>query len=211
MRTLVDLAPITNCAGVTPNPNWGQAEDYTVIISAPVVTPIELSEFSGTNKVYGNVLNWKTGSELNSEYFAVERSEDGESFYEIGKVKAAGFSSSFEYYDFVDEDFKNKLSYYRLRQVDINGGYKVYPAITIISPEQVFRNVKIYPNPSNGEIKIGNLPTGEQVEIKLTNAVGKLVNVLHFESDGGGELPINISGYPNGIYFIRIKSNGDVP
>jgi len=208
MRILVDLGAITNCAGGTRDPNWGQAEDYTVIISAPVVTPVELSEFSGINKVYGNLLNWKTGSELNSEYFAVERSEDGENFYEIGKVKAAGFSSSFEYYDFVDEDFKNKLSYYRLRQVDINGGYKIYPAITIVSPEQVSRNVKIYPNPSNGEIKIGNLPTGEQVEIKLTNAVGKLVNVLHFKSNGSGELPFNISGYPNGIYFIRIKSNG---
>jgi len=205
LRATIDFNPVVSSCDV---PAFGQVEDYTIIISPPVVTPVELTDFSGFDKIYGNELKWETKSEFNCDYYSVERSENGEEFYEIGQVKGAGNSSFTNRYGFVDDDFKNRLSYYRLIQVDFNSGYKIYSVITIERYSMTTRNVKIYPNPSNGEIKIGNLPTGELVEINLTNAVGKLVNVLHFESDGNGELPINISGYPNGIYFIRIKSNG---
>lgn len=95
--------------------------------------PVELISFEGVNLEEGNMLIWKTASEINSDYYLVEHSTTGE-FDEnsvIGNKTAAGNSNQVIEYSFLDNNFKETINYYRITQVDFNGEYKIYGPISI--------------------------------------------------------------------------------
>ena len=68
-----------------------------------------------------NKLNWSTASEQNSNYFEVQRSEDGVSWETIGLVGAARSSSTLKEYFYEDVNAPAGLTYYRLALIDLNG------------------------------------------------------------------------------------------
>lgn len=76
------------------------------------------------------------------------------------------------------------------------------PTLGII--ESAFANsIKVYPNPSVGYFTIQMNDKLKTAELKITDAIGKMILsqslVNNFEE-------INLSEYPNGIYFISISS-----
>lgn len=66
-------------------------------------------------------LTWATGSEINNDYFTIERSIDAENFTVIATVSGAGNSSVKQAYLGYDRDRLNQLCYYRLKQTDYDG------------------------------------------------------------------------------------------
>lgn len=89
---------------------------YTII--APL--PIELLDFQCKTGEKHIQLQWATAKEVNSDYFSVERSQDGYHFTEIEKVIAAGNSNEKVNYVFTDIEPMNGINYYRLKQFDKN-------------------------------------------------------------------------------------------
>ena len=114
--------------------------------------PVELSYFKGEIHLESNLIEWTTQSEYNSNYFSLERSRNGEIWEEITVVPSAGNSTSEINYSYSDFDFYS-LSYYRLKQVDIDGQYEMFGPISIIRKE---------------ELKV----------VKYTNLLGQEVNPL---------------------------------
>lgn len=88
-----------------------------------VPLPVELLSFDA--KPNGSIVDitWTTASELNNDYFLVEKSRDGISFDEVVQVQGAGNSSTLLLYQEKDYEPYNGISYYRLKQVDFNGEY----------------------------------------------------------------------------------------
>lgn len=76
------------------------------------------------------VLSWETVEEISSEYYYVERSNDGRSFTTIATIpsKAAEAASLYNYRDKAPLQGK---SYYRIRQVNKNGGTTFSPVRTV--------------------------------------------------------------------------------
>ena len=93
--------------------------------------PVELIRFDG-KLVSNNVhLYWSTASEQNSDYFLIEKSFDGIDWNLVGSVKASGNSNQTIDYSFIDNDLKFGVSYYRLKQFDFDGEFKIYSVIAI--------------------------------------------------------------------------------
>lgn len=91
--------------------------------------PVELVEFKGSC-INGLVrLEWTTASELNNDYFLVERSMDLSQWEVIGQVDGSGNSVAPINYSFVDET-SGGTAYYRLRQVDLDGTENPHPMIS---------------------------------------------------------------------------------
>ena len=97
----------------------GRSEEY--------ILPIVLTEFTAELIDADVILNWITASEVNNDYFTIERSMDGSIWNAIGQVNGAGSSSTVNHYDFTDKDAPGMVLYYRLKQTDFNGNYEYSP------------------------------------------------------------------------------------
>ncbi|CAB4155311.1 hypothetical protein UFOVP1307_140 [uncultured Caudovirales phage] len=94
--------------------------------------PIELIEFAGTADNTHNLLTWKTATELNNDYYIIERSIDGTLWRVIDKQSGAGTTSSASTYSHRDKTYiSTATNYYRLTQVDFNGNQYTYDPIAV--------------------------------------------------------------------------------
>ena len=143
--------------------------------SAPL--PVELLNFTVHQEGRTAVLLWSTASEVNNNYFAVERSRDGETFEEIAKVDGAGFSNNVRSYRFIDHEPYNKDNYYRLRQVDFDGTNDVSP-MRYLWMEPGNQTASAFPNPVSGQqVSVSGWADGETLtEIQLVNSQGMVVH-----------------------------------
>jgi ABC-type molybdate transport system substrate-binding protein len=99
-----------------------------------------------------NNLSWITQSELNTDYFILERSKDGQNFEELTKIKAAGNSSALLRYTSSDYYPFETITYYRLKQVDNDGKFSYSKIISLLGSRLNFALVKHYPNPAKAEV-----------------------------------------------------------
>ncbi len=100
-------------------------------LSTPVVLPIELIDFTSNSDINSTNLLWKTASEKNSSYYEIQKSEDGFSFFTIGKVQASGNSNKLENYFFKDTENNASLVYYRLKMVDNDNSFQFSKLLAI--------------------------------------------------------------------------------
>jgi len=125
------------------------------------------------------VLNWKTLSEINSDYFEIERSIDGRNFSRVGvNTKAAGNSDAEKNYQENDNvsELKSALVYYRIKLKDINGKLAYSNVATVRMPENGAL-IKISPNPFVSEVNI-NIAVEETTafNIKMVDMAGRTIS-----------------------------------
>jgi hypothetical protein len=85
------------------------------------IKPIELISFAAFPHSEGVQLEWITASELNNDYFTIERSQSGEGFEPVNTVRGAGTKSNQSKYSLLDSNPLAGTSYYRLKQTDFDG------------------------------------------------------------------------------------------
>jgi hypothetical protein len=102
------------------------------------------------------VFSWATASEVNSDYFRVERSADGTEFTLLETLEAAGNSTSVRTYSLRDTDPLPGRSYYRLVQVDRDGRTETFgpKALHMSASDETLHTMTIYPNPAVGPVDI---------------------------------------------------------
>ena len=109
----------------------GTTGTFGISITTPQPLPVELLYFEGVKYPTWNLIKWATASEWNSLNFVVEHSNDGETWREITTKPAAGASTQKVSYSYLDNVYVYGINYYRLRQNDIDGQYKIYGPIAI--------------------------------------------------------------------------------
>ncbi len=175
-------APGPNDANITfyyvanaANGDFGSGGDYIYAGSiSNVVLPVRLSSFDVTSTDKNEAqLKWRTDSEQNTDYFSIQKSNDGQHFKEIAKMPAAGTSTTPKQYVFTDNLLKTSypLTYYRIVTVD-NDGKKTYSSVKYISlpSDEIFVNLQS-PNPA----KAGNTA---QFSIESNAAQNVNINVV---------------------------------
>ena len=81
---------------------------------------VSLARFTATPLSNNNCveLNWIKSTEINNDYFTVERSIDGINFEAVTIVDGGGNSTKMLTYSAIDKNPQIGLSYYRLMQTD---------------------------------------------------------------------------------------------
>jgi hypothetical protein len=159
------------------------------------VLPVELLTFTGKAENNFNMLNWSTASEINNLGFDIERSSDGKSFNKIGSIKAKGQKSTYEFMD----NAPLSISYYRLRQKDIDGVETLSKTITLKQDKTI--SIKIYPNPTQDYLKFDG--DNEAADISIFSLNGQLIYAL---KNARRHTPIDVSTLKSGSYMIEIKN-----
>ncbi len=167
------------------------------------VLPVELLYFKAIAQVNQVDLNWVTASELNSDYFEVEKSEDGLTYDVLARVQAAGTTNERVDYQVIDEKPQPGKTYYRLKQADLDG--KVSTLGVVLVDYDGFRNSTVYPNP----LRVGNDLTVElnfkpkySLEITVYDLAGRLLKRI-ITKESSVALSVNLSA---GLYLLRIAS-----
>jgi hypothetical protein len=168
--------------------------------------PIELISFTATSTDENSVkLSWQTASELDNDYFTIERSKNASDWYPIFTVEGAGNSSSLLSYHQLDETPYQDISYYRLKQTDFDGEFK-YSKIKSVKINQ-FNSLQISPNPTNSLIHISGSNKIELSEIRLYNTLGQdVTNLTKLINEDDKKLVIDLSRVNSGLYYIKTKT-----
>lgn len=170
--------------------------------------PVELKEFNVVLNDQNEVdINWITLSELNSDYFSVERSRDGQSWQEIIQLKAAGQSSVKINYTTKDQSPLPYHSYYRLKQVDFDGTFDYSSVKSVyLSPNQT-KHLTVFPNPTTEKITVlGSFQ--KLTNIAVYNAIGnEVTSKVGMEQLDLTKIELDLSHLPSGAYFVKCKTD----
>ena len=172
--------------------------------------PIQLLYFTAKQQTNRVRLDWSTASEINNDYFTVERSEDGEYFNELFKKSGAGMSNTNLYYFGYDNKPLAGTSYYRLKQTDFDGKntYSNIESIYLQQESQI-EGLKIYPNPSvDNTIHLDFSGKSNQVvKCILQDAIGKEIAVHIFDTEkGSNNFVLSYPEVASGMYMLEIQS-----
>lgn len=166
--------------------------------------PIDLINFSANVQYKKVKLEWTTTSEINNDFFTVERSDDALRFEPILYVQGKGNSNTISHYSIYDLHPLSGKSYYRLRQTDFNGTNKLSQ---IISVDILEADENIY------FVVQGNVLTirtfiGTPILISIYDISGKLLFQKEFNEN---HLSVSLEDLPSGrIYFLSIISPNEV-
>ena len=195
---------------VIPNPPLNKVWSLVSNISpmGPLPLPIELIDFKGKYINNQSMLSWITASEKDNDYFILERSEDAHEFIQMGKIDGAGNSNSFLNYQFTDVKPINKVAYYRLKQVDFDGQYSYSQVIALRNNQKLNTEIKAYPNPSNGNFLITNIPfqMGDAFVCQVFNMQGELLKKDLHISDTNNNFQLQLSELKSGVYWVSLTN-----
>jgi Secretion system C-terminal sorting domain len=184
-----------NVSGISNQSDWTLAN-----INAPL--PVEWLYFHANLQNEVVHLSWATASEVNNDYYLVERSKDMLDAKAIEKVNGLGNSSSVTTYEAKDLKPLANTSYYRIRQVDKNGTEEFTQWVAIYRKSGSGVSVVVGPNPSSEYIYVSGLTSSFQ--LLLFDVTGKLI--LHQAKINASE-GINVKHLPNGVYTARFISD----
>lgn len=171
----------------------------------------EIFTFDATANTAGTVnVIWTTNEERNVRHYVVQRSQDGETWEDIGQVNAKGPGN----YTFTDNNQLPRRSYYRLRVVYTDGTEAFSARVQVLNPEDL-RSFKVFPNPIGLNTSAGGaarevlqieylVRTNTDLSLKLYDIQGRLVRDLEVTlTDGTDVIEINVSDLAAGTYLLR--------
>ncbi|NOZ45712.1 MAG: T9SS type A sorting domain-containing protein [Chlorobi bacterium] len=206
--TVDGTGPITVSGTVT-----GTNSDDSQINST---LPIELISYNAVYQSEGFVLiSWITASEINNDYFTLQRSDDGIHFTDIGFIDGAGNSNNIKKYEFEDNNPINGTSYYRIMQTDFDGNFEIFKAKVVSTSSSVLNDnsIKLYPNPAISTsavwIESEAFEANANVKLVIVTLQGKQISSKTITPDFNGMINENINdeNLPEGIYLIKLFDN----
>lgn len=188
----------------------GAYASATVFIEVANALPVELIEFRASTNDCRVLLEWATASEINNEYFELERSVDGLQFDYLAIVEGAGNSNQIINYSSIDAQ-PNAANYYRLKQVDFDGQF-VYSDIIYVASDcrLVKENIEaltLFPNPVIEQFVHlrFDVQKTEQTPLIVSDVSGKIwIQQPILIQQGQNQQTIQLQGLPAGTYFLKI-------
>lgn len=168
--------------------------------------PIELISFSGRCDGSNVLLEWKTTSETNNDYFTIERSTDTRFFEPVGKVTGMGNSSTIKQYSFTDVAMG--AAYYRLKQTNYNGNYEYVDIISVTECTDIHETEIINTYNDSGTLTLNIYSDIDQkYEIIIYEITGrKVLSSQHYLLKNTNEIKLNSTGINSGVYVVMLKN-----
>jgi hypothetical protein len=178
---------------------------YTIIS----IVPVQLQAFTAMVNNNKQVdLNWSTSNEINCRVFIVEKSFDGNLFTTVDTI-AAHNNNITNYYQLTDKTYLEKITYYRIKQIDNNGKF-TYSAIRAVNPALLQLNtVHVYPNPVKNIATLSIHSTANcKGTLHITDVVGRLIDQQTITiTKGHQQTAVDFSKLTSGNYLLTLQWN----
>lgn len=176
--------------------------------------PIELLNFSAITKDKKVEVNWTTASEVNNDFFTIEKTKDGINFETLSIVDGAGNSTTVKEYFETDNDPYEGISYYRLKQTDFNGNYS-YSQLVPVNYYFGDDGISIFPNPSNADELLTIDFTGlkdQNVLVVVRDIQGReFYSKVNLISENNQLVALDLEDrLASGVYIVIASSNNKI-
>ncbi|MEP6582960.1 MAG: hypothetical protein ABJA90_01785 [Ginsengibacter sp.] len=182
------------------------------LITASIL-PVTLTDFSAKANKDEVALFWKTSSELNANYYEIQRSSNGQGFSKIGNVYALGTSTLENSYSFNDIIPLKGTSYYRLSMVDLDGKMSYSKTVTV--------NVKTSHSFTTGYATLSSETRklsfslssdhAQKVRTAITDVTGRVYFTESLQlQPGSNSFNKTIAGFTKGIYYLKVSTDEEL-
>jgi hypothetical protein len=184
----------------------------TVLINVSIVLPVTLVEFTAKRILDNrNLVSWRTATELNSSYYSVERSGDGRTFQEIGRVNSNNRSTDVSQYSFSDNQPLFGANYYRLRMVDRDGSFR-HSNIVLVGRKTtgsiIIDNLAL--NSSSGTMTLGlTTNRAQRITYSIVSSNGILLSNNNVQLQPGYNRFLSNASFSAGVYYVRVVSEDE--
>ncbi|MEM7103521.1 MAG: T9SS type A sorting domain-containing protein [Bacteroidota bacterium] len=168
-------------------------------LAGDVFLPIELVSFTARQVGMSNILNWEVAAETEYDHFEMERSGNGSAWESIGKVDPV---NDLVYFEFVDSSPLPGISYYRLREVEVDESFE-YSEIVSVTRKKLEQIISIFPNPASQLVSIRKEGPPGSFSINVYNLSGGLVKDKAIVS--GNQADLRIDDISPGLYLIEVS------
>lgn len=191
-----------------------EAEDYTFCHCSgggspcSSVLPVELISFAAQQQGGVVQLKWVTASELNNNYFIVERFNDTDNSVALKEIPGQGSVNWLSEYSFIDVTPKKGNNYYQVKQVDFNGLFK-YSSIVKVEFTSQENELVVFPNPCLDQtlhIRASSFPGNTLFLLSIISIHGDSYVSKNISTNHIGEISdkIDVSDLCSGLYVISI-------
>jgi hypothetical protein len=180
-------------------------ESARVLVSAGTL-PVKLISFQSKLVNTTVQLDWRTATEINSHYFAIERSADARNWEVIGRINATGESNTEKNYLYTDKTPLTGRNYYRLKTVDRDATSETSSTLQVdVSAPST--GISVYPIPAINTITVKGIEQNRETVYTITDAEGKTIRKGLLPS---GVQQIDIQDLKKGIYFLKAEQKNAV-
>jgi hypothetical protein len=182
---------------------------------APSTTlPIKLISFTGECEGNHALLKWQTATELNNDYFVIEKSIDGFQYFPIGTVDGSGNSHELKSYSFQGLEQENDMVYYRLKQIDFNGETSFSNTVPLKRcKDDNYQIDYVFYNSLTNEIVVNyTVIKTEKIDINIFDLQGKVVSqnkLVINQNENQVRLSLD-QKMDNAVYFVSVISSNRV-
>jgi len=142
------------------------------------------------------LIKWCTETEINNDYFEVQRSSNAQNFKTIATIYSTSTDNEAKTYYHLDNAPEQGVNYYRIKQVDTDGS-TAYTNVVAVKFAYEFDHA--YPNPTAGMLYVSSDTSGQRLEIR--DLFGRLV----YEGETQEETTnLDIQHLPSGMYVLQI-------
>lgn len=161
--------------------------------------PVKLVSFTVEPEQDRVKIKWTTADETDNSYFSVERSIDGKEWKEVIRVNGSGNSVVTRNYERFDETPVDGVSFYRLKQVDIDGQFSISP-VKAVTHSAGKKNISVYPVPNYGNtIFINGITDYRDYQLSILTQSGTTLFTASINS-----FTMNLPQISEGSYILRI-------
>ena len=178
-------------------------EDW-ILVDNTQPLPVKLLSFEAECRNNEVEITWTTETEINNDYFVVEKSNNAVDYYELVTVPGAGNSTVTQSYTVTDDNPYDGANYYRLKQVDYDGAVEYHEVITS--------------NCSTGGFEVNQLTfSNNTLSFNIENSIDEHLYVYFYDARGRiistrsiitvkGNTPIRLSNLDisKGIYMLSL-------
>lgn len=192
----------------------GSNDGFSVATVFNIALPVELISFEAKEESGTVALMWITESELNNDFFIVQRSPDGREFNPIAKVFGAGTSNERHTYYATDLYPYDGISYYRLLQQDFDGTVTYSKIVGVSITVNEDHAARVFPNP---------VIKRTELYLRYYNQINETATLTYIDSKGievrtervnltigQNELTLAPDFKSAGVYILLVKTHAGV-
>lgn len=176
---------------------WGTAAGLDCSV---IALPLEYASFQ-VELIDSDVeIRWTTSSEINTDYFQIEKSHEGIEWSALERVQAAGNSQVEIQYSTQDNQVQFGTTYYRIKSVDLDGTVQYSDIQSVTRQRDDLTSLSVFPNPSTGVFRIDNssLPPDREWTYVVYNTQGQIIKQQNIQNTS--EFFIREAG----VYMIQV-------